>query len=64
MKSMYPESQPDADRILRAIVKNDYDSVVLIDSTDGSVADIYNGSKILDDTDIEDLSNIKYDDGI
>ena len=64
MKSMYPESQPDADRILRAIVKNDYDSVVLIDSTDGSVVDIYNGSKILDDTDIEDLSNIKYDDGI
>ena len=64
MKSIYPVSRPDADRILRAIVKNDYDSVVLIDSTDGSVVDIYNGSKILDDTDIEDLSNIKYDDGI
>ena len=34
MKSIYPESRPDSDRILRAIVRNDYDSVVLIDSTD------------------------------
>ena len=64
MKSIYPESHPDSDRILRAIVRNDYDSVVLIDSTDGSVVDIYNGRKILADTDLEDISNIKYDDGI
>lgn len=64
MKSTYPESRPDADRILRAIVKNDYDSVVLIDSTNGSVVDIYDGSKILADTDIEDLSHVVYDEGI
>ena len=64
MKNIYPESRPDSDRILRAIVRNDYDSVVLIDSTDGSLVDIYNGRKILADTDLEDISNIQYDDGI
>ncbi len=64
MKSIYPESRPDSDRILRAIVRNDYDSVVLIDSTDGSIVDIYNGRKILADTDLDDISNIQYDDGI
>ena len=64
MKNLYSANRPYADRLLRAIVKNDYDSVVLIDSLDGSLVDIYNGSKILADTDIEDLSNIKYDEGI
>ena len=64
MKNIYPESRPESDRILRAIVRNDYDSVVLIDSTDGSLVDIYNGRKILADTDLEDISNIQYDDGI
>ena len=64
MKKEYLESRPKADTLLSAIVKNDYDSVVLIDSSDGSVLDIYNGSRILADTDIEDLSCITYDDGI
>ena len=50
MKNIYPESRPDSDRILRAIVRNDYDSVVLIDSTDGSIVDIYHFSSNLNHT--------------
>lgn len=58
------DSIPDADNLLMAIAKNDYESVVLIDSSDGSVVDIYHGCDILADTDLTDFSNITYDNGI
>lgn len=58
------ESIPDADNLLMTIAKNDYDSVVLIDSSNGFVVDIYNGSDILADTDLKDFSHITYDKGI
>lgn len=57
-------SRPNADRLLTAIAKNDYDSVVLIDSSDGSIVDIYQGRTVLSDTDLTDFSTITYDEGI
>ena len=57
-------SRPNADRLLTAIAKNDYDSVVLIDSLDGSIVDIYQGRTVLSDTDLTDFSTITYDEGI